>query len=109
VADFVPGYEASQWYGVGAPKNTPVEIVDRLNAEITATLGDARIQARLAGVASVAMPMTPAQCRIFIAAETEKWTKVVKRAKIRTEPGSRFEILEPSTQGARARPIRHFV
>jgi tripartite-type tricarboxylate transporter receptor subunit TctC len=85
VADFVPGYEASQWYGIGAPKDTPAEIVDRLNAEITAGLSDANMQARLAGLVSVAMPMTPAQCRIFIAAETEKWAKVVKLAKIRLD------------------------
>jgi tripartite-type tricarboxylate transporter receptor subunit TctC len=86
VADFVPGYEANQWYGVGAPKNTPAEIVERLNMEITAALADQQLQARLADLASLAMPMTSAECETFIAAETEKWAKVVKLAGIKPDP-----------------------
>ena len=57
VGDFVPGYEANQWYGVGAPKNTPVDIIDRLNGEITSALADPVIRARLTDLVSVAMPM----------------------------------------------------
>jgi tripartite-type tricarboxylate transporter receptor subunit TctC len=85
VADFVPNYEANQWYGVGAPKNTPADIVDLLNTEITAALGDTNIRARFADLVSVAMPMTPAQCRLFIAAETEKWRNVVEFARIKPD------------------------
>ena len=85
VADFVPGYEASQWYGVGAPKNTPAEIVERLNAEITAALADQKIQARLADLASLPMPMTSPESEKFIAAEIEKWAKVVKLAGIKPD------------------------
>jgi tripartite-type tricarboxylate transporter receptor subunit TctC len=85
VGDFVPGYEASQWYGVGAPRNTPPDIVERLNAEITGALADGQIPGRLANLASLPMPMTPAECARFIAAETEKWAKVVKLADIKPD------------------------
>ncbi len=85
VGDFVPGYEASQWYGVGAPRNTPPDIVERLNTEITGALADGQIRARVANLASLPMPMTPAECARFIAAETEKWAKVVKLADIKPD------------------------
>jgi tripartite-type tricarboxylate transporter receptor subunit TctC len=85
VGDFVPGYEASQWYGVGAPRNTPAEIIERLNVEIAGALADPRMQARLADLVSMAMPMTPAECRRFVAAETEKWARVVKLANIKPD------------------------
>jgi tripartite-type tricarboxylate transporter receptor subunit TctC len=85
LADFIPGYEASQWYGVGAPKNTPVDIIDRLNGEITGALADPDIRARLTDLVSVAMPMTPARCKAFIAAETEKWLNIVKSAKLKPD------------------------
>jgi tripartite-type tricarboxylate transporter receptor subunit TctC len=85
VKDFVPGYAASQWYGIGAPKDTPTEIIERLNAEITGALADRTIRARFADLASLPMPMTPAECRKFIAAETEKWGKVVKLAGIKPD------------------------
>jgi tripartite-type tricarboxylate transporter receptor subunit TctC len=78
VCDFVPGYEASQWYGVGAPKNTSADIVDRLNREINTALGDTKIKGRLADLGSVAMPMTPTEFGKYIAENTEKWAKVVK-------------------------------
>jgi tripartite-type tricarboxylate transporter receptor subunit TctC len=78
VADFVPGYEASQWYGVGVPKNTPAEIVDKVNQAINAGLADPTIKARLADLGGVPMPMSPAEFGKFIADETEKWAKVVK-------------------------------
>ena len=85
VAEFVRGYEASGWYGIGAPKNTPTEIIDRLNKEINATLADPKIKARLADLGAVPMSMTPAEFGKFIAAETEKWAKVVQTADIKPE------------------------
>jgi tripartite-type tricarboxylate transporter receptor subunit TctC len=83
--DFVPGYEASQWYGVGAPKNTPVEIVDKLNKEINTTLADPKMKARLAEFGGTPMPMTPAEFTRLILDETEKWGKVVKFAGLKPE------------------------
>ena len=78
VGEFLPGYEASFWYGVGVPKNTPAEIVDKLNEAINAGLADPTIKARLADLGGVPMPMSPAEFGKFIADETEKWAKVVK-------------------------------
>jgi tripartite-type tricarboxylate transporter receptor subunit TctC len=85
VAEFVPGYEASTWYGVGAPKNTPVEIVEKLNKEINAALADPKLKARLADIGAEPMSMTPAEFAKFVFEETEKWGKVVKFAGIKTE------------------------
>jgi tripartite-type tricarboxylate transporter receptor subunit TctC len=79
---FVPGFEVSAWQGIGAPKDTPAEIVDRLNREISAGLADADLQRRLAEVAYEPVAMTPATFGKFIADETEKWGKVVRAAKI---------------------------
>jgi tripartite-type tricarboxylate transporter receptor subunit TctC len=78
VAEFVPGFEASQWYGVAAPRNTPAEIIDKLSTEINAAIADPKLKARIAGLGATPMPMTPADFRTFIAAETDKWGKVVK-------------------------------
>jgi tripartite-type tricarboxylate transporter receptor subunit TctC len=78
VGEFLPGYEASAWYGIGVPKNTPAEIVDTLNEAINAGLADPTITARLADLGGVPMPMSPAEFGKFIADETEKWAKVVK-------------------------------
>jgi tripartite-type tricarboxylate transporter receptor subunit TctC len=78
LGDFVPGYEASAWQGVGAPKNTPTEIIENLNKEINAILVDYEIKRRLGDLGGVPMPMTPAEFGRFIVAETEKWEKVVK-------------------------------
>jgi tripartite-type tricarboxylate transporter receptor subunit TctC len=78
VGEFLPGYEASAWYGVGVPKNTPAAIVDKLNEAINAGLADPTIKARLADLGGVPMPMSPAEFGKFIAHETEKWAKVVK-------------------------------
>jgi tripartite-type tricarboxylate transporter receptor subunit TctC len=83
VAEFVPGYEASVWYGIGAPKNTPTEIIDKLNKEINAALADPRIKARLADIGAVPMPMAPAEFGNIIANETEKWGKVIRTAHIK--------------------------
>jgi tripartite-type tricarboxylate transporter receptor subunit TctC len=85
LADFVPGYESSQWYGLGAPKNTPAEIVDKLNREVNAALVDPKMKARLADFGGTAMPGPPADFGKFIAAETEKWGKVVKFAGIKAD------------------------
>jgi tripartite-type tricarboxylate transporter receptor subunit TctC len=84
-AETVPGYEASAWYGVGVPKSTPAEIIDRLNKEIIAGLADPKIKARLSDLGAVPMPMTPGEFGKFIAAETEKWAKVIKAANIKPE------------------------
>ena len=85
VGDFVPGYEASGLYGVGAPKNTPPEIVNKLNKEINAALSDPKIEARLVDIGVVSMPMTPADFGRLIVDETEKWGKVVKFAGMKPE------------------------
>ena len=83
VGEFVPGYEARLWHGVGAPKNTPSEIVDKLNKEINAGLADPSMKARLAELGAVPMPMTPAEFGKFMADETEKWGRVVRAAHIK--------------------------
>ena len=83
VADSVPGFDASTWQGIGAPKNTPGEIVDRLNKEINAVLADPKIKARLAELGSVPTPMSPAAFENLIVAETAKWGKVIRAADIK--------------------------
>ena len=86
VGEFVSGYEASGWYGVGAPKNTPVEIVDKLNTEINTGLVDPKMKARLAkNLGGAGMPMTPTDFGKLIADETEKWAKVIKFAGIKAD------------------------
>jgi tripartite-type tricarboxylate transporter receptor subunit TctC len=80
VGDFVPGYEASFWSGIGAPKNTPAKIVDKLNMEINAALTDPKMKARFAELGVTALPGSPADFNELIAAETEKWGKVVRAA-----------------------------
>ncbi len=78
VGDFLPGYEATAWYGVAAPKSTPSEIVDKLNTEINAGLADTKIKARLADLAGTVIPGSPADFGKLVAEEIEKWGKVVK-------------------------------
>ncbi|MGP0093679.1 MAG: tripartite tricarboxylate transporter substrate binding protein [Xanthobacteraceae bacterium] len=78
VAETVPGYEASAWFGMGAPKGTPAEVIDKLNREVSAVLADPAMQASLAQLGGVPMPGSPADFGNTIAAETEKWAKVVK-------------------------------
>jgi tripartite-type tricarboxylate transporter receptor subunit TctC len=85
VGEFVPGYEASQWYGIGAPRDTPSEIVARLNMEINAALADPRLQARLGDLGGIPTPMTPAEFGKFVADETVKWGKVVRAGNIKPE------------------------
>jgi tripartite-type tricarboxylate transporter receptor subunit TctC len=78
VADFVPGYESSQWYGLGAPRTTPAEIVDKLNKEVNGALADPRFRTRLADIGGIALAGSPADFRRLIVEDTEKWAKVVK-------------------------------
>jgi tripartite-type tricarboxylate transporter receptor subunit TctC len=85
VTEFVPGYEASFWTGIGAPKNTPSEIVDKLNKEINGGLADPKVRARLAVWGGTALPGTPADFGRLITEETEKWAKVIRAAGIKAE------------------------
>ena len=85
MAEFVPGYEASSWYGVGAPKATPAEIVDKLNKEINAGLADPKIEARLANLGGDALALSPADFSKLIADETEKWGKLIRTLNIKAE------------------------
>jgi tripartite-type tricarboxylate transporter receptor subunit TctC len=78
VSEFVSGYEVSSWFGIGAPKATPAEIVETLNKEINAALADPKIKARIADLSSVPLAMTPADFTRLVATETEKWAKVIK-------------------------------
>ena len=85
VSDFVPGYESSQWYGIGAPRNTSAEIVDRLNREINAGLADPKIKARLVDLGGMALAGSPADFGKHIADETEKWGNVIRANNIKAE------------------------
>jgi tripartite-type tricarboxylate transporter receptor subunit TctC len=85
VDEFVPGYEASAWFGVGAPKATPAEIVEKLNKEINAGLADPKMKARLADVGGTALSGSPADFGKLIADEIEKWAKVIRALNIKAE------------------------
>ena len=85
VAEFLPGYEASGWQGIGAPANTPAEIVERLNKEINAGLADSKMKAQLANLGALTMPMTPAEFGKLIVDETEKVGDVIKFANIKPD------------------------
>jgi tripartite-type tricarboxylate transporter receptor subunit TctC len=83
VSEFVPGYEASAWYGIGAPKNTRAEVIDKLNREINAGLSDSKVKARYAELGATVFAGSPAAFGNFIAEETDKWAKVVRFAGIK--------------------------
>jgi tripartite-type tricarboxylate transporter receptor subunit TctC len=85
MGDFVPDFEASLWNGVGAPKNTPPEIIDRLNREINASLADPKMKASLAGLGAAVLTLLPAEFGKLIAGETEKWGRVIRAANIKAE------------------------
>jgi tripartite-type tricarboxylate transporter receptor subunit TctC len=85
IGDFVPGYDATNWFGICAPKNTPPEIINRLNKEINAGLDDPKLRARLADLGGTALPGSPADFGKLIAEETEKWAKVIRAANIKPE------------------------
>jgi tripartite-type tricarboxylate transporter receptor subunit TctC len=85
LSEFVPGYEASQWYGLGAPRSTPPEIICGLNGEINASLVDPRMKARLADLGGIIVRAAPADFGKLIADETEKWGNVIRVAGIKAE------------------------
>jgi tripartite-type tricarboxylate transporter receptor subunit TctC len=85
VAESIPGYESSTWYGIGAPKDTPAEIIDRLNAEINAALGDPTLKTRVADLGGTVIGGSPTDFSELIASDTEKWGKVVRFAGIKPE------------------------
>ena len=85
VAEYVPGYEASNWAGICAPKATPAEIVEKLNREINAGLADPRMKARLADLGGTVLPGSPSDFGKFLADETEKWAKVIKFAGLKPD------------------------
>jgi tripartite-type tricarboxylate transporter receptor subunit TctC len=85
VGEFVPGFEAGDWLGVGAPRNTPAAIVDKLNGEIALALADPKIKARFADLGGTALALTPAEFGKLLADETEKWAKVIRAAHIKPE------------------------
>jgi tripartite-type tricarboxylate transporter receptor subunit TctC len=84
-SEFVPGYEAISLFGIGAPKNTPAEIVDKLNREINAALADPKIKARFVDLGGTVLAGSPAEFERLLAAETEKWGKVIRAANIKPE------------------------
>jgi tripartite-type tricarboxylate transporter receptor subunit TctC len=83
VGDVVPGFEASTWYGLGAPRNTPPELIDRLSREVNAVFAEPQTKARMAGLGSSPLILSPAELGQLIADETETWGKVVKASGIR--------------------------
>src|SRR5262249_37183756 len=85
VGDFLPGFEASTWYGVGAPRNTPAEIVDKLNKEFNAARADPKIKARLADMGGTVLGGSAADFGKLIAEDTEKWGKVIRALNIKAE------------------------
>jgi tripartite-type tricarboxylate transporter receptor subunit TctC len=85
VAEFVPDYEASVWFGVGVPRNTPTDVVDRLSREINAGLADPKIKARLADLGGTPFQSSPSEFGKFIADDTEKWGKVIRAANIKAD------------------------
>jgi tripartite-type tricarboxylate transporter receptor subunit TctC len=85
IGDFLPGFEVSSWIAIGAPKSTPVEIVDKLNKEINAGLSDPKIEARLAALGGSGFAVSPVELEKVVAEETEKWGKVVRAANIKPE------------------------
>ena len=85
MGEFLPGYEASTWYGVGAPKVTPAEIVEKLNKEINAGLADTKMKARLADLGGEVLALLPADFGKLIADETEKWGNVIRTLNIKAD------------------------
>jgi tripartite-type tricarboxylate transporter receptor subunit TctC len=85
IREFVPGYEATNWFGVGAPKATPAEVIDKLNKEINAALADPKMKARLADLGGTVLPGSPADFGKLIADEIEKWGNVIRALNIKAE------------------------
>ena len=78
VSEFVPGYEVSSWFGIGAPRNTSPNIIEKLNAEVGIALADSGLQSRIAELSSTPLPLSPQELAALVATETEKWAKVIK-------------------------------
>ena len=85
MSEFLPGFDASDVLGVGAPRNTPAEVVDKLNREINAVLADPKLKARFADLGGTPLTLTPAEYGKLLADETEKWGKVIRSANIKSE------------------------
>jgi tripartite-type tricarboxylate transporter receptor subunit TctC len=85
IGDTVPGYEASGWQGIGAPRNTPAEIVAKLNTEINAGLADPKMKANISRLGGAALATSPAQFSSLVAADTQKWARVIRSANIKPE------------------------
>jgi tripartite-type tricarboxylate transporter receptor subunit TctC len=85
LGDAVPGYEASTWFGIGAPRNTPTNVIDKLNKEINAALADPRVKARLADLGNTPLAGSPRDFGKLIADDTDKWGKVIKFAGIKAD------------------------
>jgi tripartite-type tricarboxylate transporter receptor subunit TctC len=85
VNEFVPGYEESSWYGVGAPRGTPAEVIDKINKEINAGLADPKMKAQLADLGGIEIAGSPVDFGKLIAEETEKWAKVIQAAGIKAD------------------------
>jgi tripartite-type tricarboxylate transporter receptor subunit TctC len=85
VGEFLPGYEASDWYGICAPRGTPAEIIAKLNSEINSGLADPKLKARLADLGAIMLAGTPAEFGKLIADETDKWGKVVRAAHMKAD------------------------
>jgi tripartite-type tricarboxylate transporter receptor subunit TctC len=85
VSEFLPGYEASSWYGLCAPKSTPTGVVDKINKEVTASLADQKMKSQIAEMGGTPLAGSPADFTKLIADETEKWAKVIKFAGIKPE------------------------
>ena len=85
ISEFVPGYDVVSWYGVGAPKGTPVEIIDKISNEVNAGVIDAKMKARLADLGGTPFVMSPAELSKFIAEDTEKWAKLIRAAEIKRQ------------------------
>ena len=108
LADFLPGYEANAWIGIGAPKKTPVEIIDQLNKEINVGFADPKIAARIADLASRAFIASPADLDKLVVEYTEKWGKVRQRTSRPSDHnlvGRTFHVRIPKTRG----PLREFI
>jgi tripartite-type tricarboxylate transporter receptor subunit TctC len=85
IGEFVPGYEVSAWYGIGAPNGTPSDVIDKISKEINAGLADPKLKERIAEFGGTPLALSPAEFGKFIADETEKWAKVIKSAGIKPE------------------------
>src|SRR5262249_28275373 len=97
VGEFVPGYEASGWYGIGAPKNTPTEIVDKLNKEINVAFADPKMKSRLADLGGTVLAGSPAEFGKLIADDTEKWRKVIRVLHIKADLSPTAPLLQSHT------------